>query len=344
MKRIETVDVFRVLAIFAVMGLHTTECFGPNECGWVFNTAALFNQVERFAVPFFFMVSGYFWAEKCRVQSDFLPRSLSMCKRIMLIYIAWALIYAVVHSVKAIWLNGPTGPLKMVYWAIHGLNPAAFISVVLEGTKIHLWFLSALAIAVLISGALLSRGMGRALLVLSIVLFVIGLAGRAYADTPIGFHSRFSFRNGPFFSLIMFATGYALQRRSRELPSAWIGLAIALAGLTMQMFEVTWLRQQWGTNMSHDYVVGTYFLGLGVTLVALSNARSLRMPVLASVGPLVLGIYACHFLYVDLLRPIDDAYHGAPLWGVTYVTLVFLLSLVTAAGLSKLSITRRLVS
>jgi surface polysaccharide O-acyltransferase-like enzyme len=96
--------------------------------------------------------------------------------------------------------------------------------------------------------------------------------------------------------------------------------------------------------MSQDYVVGTYFLGLGVTLVALSNARPLRMPALASVGPLVLGIYACHFLYVDLLRPLDDAYHGEPLWAGSYVALVFMLSLVTAAALSRLSMTRRFVS
>jgi len=267
-----------------------------------------------------------------------------MSKRIMSIFVAWALIYAVVHAVEAIRTYGPAGPLKIVYWAVHGLDLAALGSVALEGTKIHLWFLTALAIATLISGALLSRGMGRAPLVLSIALFVIGLAGGAYADTPIGFHSRFDFRNGPFFSLIMFATGYALQRRSDDLPSAWIGLAIALAGFTMQLFEVLWLRRQWGTNMSHDYVVGTYFLGLGVTLIALSNARLLRLPALASIGPLVLGIYACHFLYVDLLRPIDDVRHGEALWDVSYVAVVFMLSLLTTLGLARLSVTKRLVS
>jgi surface polysaccharide O-acyltransferase-like enzyme len=144
--------------------------------------------------------------------------------------------------------------------------------------------------------------MERVLFFLSVALFIIGLAGGAYADTPIGFHSAFNFRNGPFFSLIMFSTGYALQRRGRELPSIWIGLAIAIAGFTIQMCEVIWLQQRWGANMSHDYVVGTFFFGLGVTLVALSNVKPLRIPALASIGPLVLGIYACHFLYVDLLR------------------------------------------
>jgi surface polysaccharide O-acyltransferase-like enzyme len=142
MRRIESVDVIRVIGILAVMGLHTSVCFGPNECGRFLNTAALFNQVERFAVPFFFMVSGYFWANKCRDQSDFWLRAVGMSKRILQIFVAWGLLYAVIRSAEAFFAYGPTGPLKVAFWVIHGLNFVGLISVMLEGTKIHLWFRS----------------------------------------------------------------------------------------------------------------------------------------------------------------------------------------------------------
>ena len=66
---------------------------------------------------------------------------------------------------------------------------------------------------------------------------------------PAGLHVTFNFRDGPFFSLIFFVTGYFLHKR--------------------------------------DYVAGTYFFGVGVALIALSDSPWLPSPRLAAIGPYV---------------------------------------------------------
>jgi len=92
-KRIEGVDVLRVLAILAVIALHANPFSGGS---WgqpgLFSGAALISQFSRFAVPFFFTVSGYFWGVKINAGAAVLRTSLSMAKRIAVVFVAWSLI------------------------------------------------------------------------------------------------------------------------------------------------------------------------------------------------------------------------------------------------------------
>jgi surface polysaccharide O-acyltransferase-like enzyme len=61
MERNERVDAFRVLAIIAVIIIHTQpfehQDFSSDEH---LGVAAILNQASRFAVPVFFAMSGYF--------------------------------------------------------------------------------------------------------------------------------------------------------------------------------------------------------------------------------------------------------------------------------------------
>lgn len=61
-SRIESVDLFRLLAIFCVIMIHAKPFLGSTlfGCG-VNNYLGIFiNQISRFAVPFFFTISGFF--------------------------------------------------------------------------------------------------------------------------------------------------------------------------------------------------------------------------------------------------------------------------------------------
>jgi surface polysaccharide O-acyltransferase-like enzyme len=344
MDRIRSVDTFRVLAILAVIALHTARYAGIDAVGLRLDGATLLNQLERFAVPLFFIVSGYFWAQKCAAPREHLTRSLLVCRRVLLIYVVWALVYLAVAALGVLWTQGPGALLPQLVHARRS-GRLGLAHVFLEGGTIHLWFLPALACALVASGALLALGMRRTLALLAVVLFAIGLAGGAYAHTPLGFASRFNLRDGPFFSLIFFVTGAELARR--RLPSSvWPGLAVTLAGLALQVLEVNWLHARWGANLVQDYVAGTWLFGLGVAMMALSDAPRLRLPALASLGPLVLGIYASHYLFVDLLRPLDEAWHGGAwgaAWALAYVLLVFGGALGLTWLLARWAITRRVV-
>lgn len=96
--------------------------------------------------------------------------------------------------------------------------------------------------------------------------------------------------------------------------------------------------------MAQDFVLGTYFYGLGITMLALSDPAPLRFPRLAGLGPLVLGIYASHFLFVDLLAGQDSPLRAIPGWDIIVVALVFALSLTLTGLLWRFAPTRRLVA
>lgn len=345
MQRIESVDVFRVLAILSVIALHTAVHHGPYAVAGSGNARMLFNQAERFAVPFFFMVSGYLWAGKCPGRTEMWPRSVALSKRVLSIFFAWSMVYLVALLISAI---GEHGVKETAHIALDGLARLRFnfatLRLLLVGPKDHLWFLPALVFAALITGAVLSRCTPKLLYGVAAALFLIGLAGGAYADSPLGFQIPFSFRNGPFFSLVTFATGYFLQRRPRGIPSVAWGAGFAFGGLCLQVFEVIYLHRQFGTYLSQDYTIGTYFFGLGVTILALSNAKYFRLSSIAAVGPLVLGIYTSHVMFIEALRPVDDLWRGNVVWDVGYVLIVFAISTAVTYVLSQMPLTKRFVS
>lgn len=262
-----------------------------------------------------------------------------LAKRVLLRFASWCAVYFLAAELATIGRLGVAGAIadwRARWSARHG----GYATLLLQRSKVHLWFLPALAAAALLSGAFLSRQLGRSLFVLAIALYAAGLAGKAYADTPVGFHTASNLRNGPFFSLLMFVTGDALQRRGPQPSWAAAGAMLAAGGLLLQLCEVAWLHRYAGASMAQDYVVGTWPFGVGVAMIALSDLRLARIPLLAALGPLVLGVYASHYLFVDGLRAVPGIDAGLA-GGLRYVLLVFLLSLGLSWTLSRLPFVRR---
>jgi surface polysaccharide O-acyltransferase-like enzyme len=83
-------------------------------------------------------------------------------------------------------------------------------------------------------------------------------------------------------------------------------------------------------------------MGLGVAMAALSNHSTLKNKMLSKIGQMTLGIYAVHFIFVDLLRPIDKVSDDI-VWEVGYVVVVLALSILTSLALSKNKITKKIV-
>lgn len=305
--------------------------------------ATVLNQAARFAVPFFLILSGYFWAQKVKGDLGIVAPSVTMAKRIGFVFLAWSAIYLFPTNIADAFAHGPVGLARQVYWNLASTmsRPA---NTIFQGTKGHLWFLNGLLCSIGISALLLRHERKRLLVALALALYAIGLAGKAYSDTPLGFDIGFNFRNGPFFSLIFFVTGYLLHRTSPTPMWLPAGLAIAMAGFVLQLAETWLLHARWGTSMVQDYVVGTYFLGLGVAMIALSNSRYLDWPRVASIGPLVLGIYAAHMAFVDLLAPLERRWTHSGWRSVTYVVAVFALSYTAANVMRRFRLTRKLVS
>lgn len=340
----QSVDVVRVIAIFAVVTIHTMPL--DNTYIWIgrdLNVGYLLNQLARFAVPFFFVISGYFWASKINSGSPIAGSTKKMAKKIFTIFFAWSVIYLLPTNLFDTFQYGALGPLKQIYWNVASLfnHP---VRTAMEGAKVHLWFLVSLLFCLAICAILVARKMKKSLIGLSIALYGIGLLGKAYADSPIGFHSEFNFRDGPFFGLIFFVTGYVLSESKQRKSWLMLGLSLTIFGTLMHFAELFMLRLLWGATMLQDYVIGTYFMGVGVTLVALSNPIFLSLNRLSKIGPLVLGIYAIHFVFVDLLHPFGAGVTGVTWWEFGFPISVLVLSYASTYAMSRFSLTRPIVA
>ena len=355
-RRVAGVDAVRVAAIVAIVAIHTT----PFErAGWPIGAApdlaTLLNQATRFAVPFFLVVAGFFWARKVTEAGEVRAPTRALVRRALLVWAAWWMAYLLPWNLVDALAHGPLGPLKVVWWNLAQVARRPAIAL-LEGTSPHLWFLVALAGCAALSAAFMHRGARRGLIVLAAALYAVGLAGQAYPQAPFGFHIDPDLRNGHLFALAFFVTGAGLHRRGPARGWLPLGAALAAGGLALHLAESWAAHRWWGQPLQRDYVAGTYLYGTGVALMALSGlARpapslapggggGLRWQTLGAPGPAVLGIYASHMVFVALLKPLDRQLTGAAWWEVAYVAAVFALAWGTTRALARFRVTRPMVT
>ncbi|TAA46754.1 acyltransferase [Corallincola spongiicola] len=343
MNRIESVDIFRFVAIVAVITIHTSPFRSDATVG---NEAYnyidfILNQISRFAVPFFFIISGYFWGAKIRNGSDPVLTTRNMAKRILLIYLAWCFIYILPVNISSIYEHGILGPLKLSYWKIRDLTQDP-MTLLVQGTKIHLWFLFGMLCALALSAFLIINKNTKILFVLALSMYFFGVLARSYSNTPIGIDIDFNTRNGPFFSTLPFVTGYFLSGINARHRWAFYGLFLFILGSMLHFFEAYFLWKSYNTPPTQDYMFGTFFMGLGVAVSALSNHPGLKSKTFSDIGKMTLGIYAVHFIFIDLLTPLDKVLDSV-FWEVGYLIVVIYLSILAAKLLSKYKLTNRIV-
>lgn len=329
-SRIKSIDVFRLLGILAVIAIHTVPFEGAGESPVELFLCVAINQGARFAVPMFFILSGWFFAQK--VERCGLPAAcLQTVKRLGGIWLFFCAFYLLP-------LNLPR-PLSVTAWdplrlfANHfeqvAAHPVAFI---FQGSSIHLWFLMSLLQAVLITTFFIHCFRRRPLIPLFIVggtLYVFGLLAKSYSETPWGIHVPFNTRNGPFFSFPFFVLGYALSRLEFKLRHFFWGAGILAVGTAIHFGEIFFLYRAYDISpVLHDFVAGTIAMGLGSGIMALSRHPLVTSKTIAWMGQYTLGLYGMHFLYVRWLQPLD-ARLANPFWEIGEVFLVFSLSLGT---------------
>lgn len=343
MSRILSADVLRLFVIIVVVTGHTFPFgYAENQPGSTAYWADIWiNQSARFAVPFFFVMSGYFWGRKIRAGAPFLDYTSAVNRRILFLFFAWSVIYLIPFDLRYIRDMGILGPVKMLYWHIVYVieNP---LQVLLIGTKDHLWFLNGLVWCLLFCAILIYLGAMRWLLPITLLLYAAGVLGQAYSNTPIGFELPFTARNGIFFGSAFFAAGYFLSGLANQSRWMWYGLGIFAFGYILHFAEISMLYRLFDAPLKQDYVFGTFFTGLGMSLVGLSNHHLIQSTKLSRVGQVTLGIYAIHFIFIDLFQIIDESLQTG-WWEITFMVLTAVLSIATALLLSRFALTKRFV-
>ena len=341
MSRIESVDVAKLIAVTAVIAIHTKPFYGSASLDGKY-LSILLDQLARFAVPFFFIISGFFWGVKVNKSGAITSTSVAMAKRIFYLFIFWCIVYALPYNLNLIAEFGFLGAVKDAYGNLIKLTDEP-VALLMQGTKDHLWFLIALLFSLGISAFFVERKRYKTLFIVSAALYAIGLVCKAYVDTPLGIHVNFNTRNGPFFGTIFFVSGYALSNVKPHPDWFAKGMALLVIGSLIHFSEVYFLWRTYGTSPYQDYVIGTYFMGVGAAMAALSNNAILKNKVLSEIGKFTLGIYAVHLIFVDNLHPIGELTHS-PLWAIGYVILVLLLSVATVLLFAQTKFGRKFVA
>ena len=282
-SRNASLDALRVLSLAGIITLHVAGGgFNDNKAlGFVLD------ELSRFAVPAFFILSAYFW--KPDELAAPLKLTLRVAGRVLPAFLLWTAIFVLLKQLPH--LDRPAvdyspGGLLLLLWT--------------GGPAFHLWFLPALVVSTAMA-AFAGRYLGWGwTLALSLLLFVGGTIVGAYAKPLFGHGFPFWMdRNGLFFGPVFLTLGVLLRRHRDQLATVplWSITAAALAFGLLQVGEGFFVVGRY--PMGHDYSLST--LGYALAVMLLFTRLELRAPFISTLGKATFVAYLCHPLILNWL-------------------------------------------
>ena len=170
------IEVFRVFAILAVIAIHTSP-FSDKKgtfLFWEYNTLANFIKgFTSFAVPYFFIISGFLYGLKTsNLSSSFLDiYTKKRLKKLLILFLSWSFVYCLPYRIYILLESGVVLWLKYCYWHLLFLISHP-IKTLLEGSSTHLWFLNTLIWAVFITWICIRKNAKKILVICSMLLYL----------------------------------------------------------------------------------------------------------------------------------------------------------------------------
>ena len=245
MTRNHTVDFFRLLGAIFIMSLHT-ELGNLDE-----RLVSITKFSSRWAVPFFFICSGYFLGKKFVNKSSL---SIDLIKGSVVKYISILLVVSIVYI-----------PID-IYKKYHLFD----ISNLLTGSYIHLWFIGGLLFSYIFIWYFYELGIQKWLKSISIILFLLAIIADSY-DHLFGLNIDYDlFR---FLSSIPFVYSGILIAKYNDLATQkpWILILLCLVAISSQFIEGFYFEKTFGVNLSeHQMLMSIIPLSFFIFLLTLS--------------------------------------------------------------------------
>jgi surface polysaccharide O-acyltransferase-like enzyme len=288
-ERIKSINSLKIIAVFAVVVAHTFKTDGHYLL-----LQGIVNQLCRFSVPFFFILSGYFFAKRLKVGENPYALLSRYAKRIGRIYLIWALIYFIFPSFAVIKAIGAAAYYKEKFIILF----SDWETLLFVGPGGHLWFLVSLLLGLgLVCLCRPDKGHTK-IVIVSLCLYVFGVIAGSYAGTPIGVQIAFNTRNAIFYSTAFLAIGSFFATMTFT-PSLNLALGLIASGVSLHFAEAFFLWEHFDVPItSHNYLFGTIFWGSGVFLLALAKPDFLAHRFFDKMGGLTLGIYVSHLIFL----------------------------------------------
>lgn len=275
------IEIFRVVAAFLVVAIHTSPLAGySGTADFVFTRV-----IARVAVPFFFMVTGYFVLSKGTGVRRFL-------KKTAIIYAASAALYLPIN-VYAGHLQG---------WGLLDLVQ----QVLFEGTFYHLWYLPAALLGAWLTSLLMRRTSRGVCAAIVTALYVLGLLGDSYWGLIEGvpgvssaYNALFALmgytRNGLFFApMFMFLGAEMRMAKRRGVGFEAAGLVLSFA---LMLAEALNARAQGWQRHDSMYVLLPFVMYFLFALLSRVKG-SVRLPL----GSFSLLVYVLHPAVIIVVR------------------------------------------
>jgi surface polysaccharide O-acyltransferase-like enzyme len=273
--RLPGIDAFRYFSFIAIVILHSITL--PDAK--LSTTSLIINESTRFAVPFFFLTSGYFLSARVGPAQLEIRRLIG---RLLPVMLFWTLIYIVSKRAFGVFLH----VRSIIYTLLTG------------GPAFHLWFLPALGLAATL--AILTRKINiRIVWLIAVGLYLLGLICGPY-NFLFGLHlaAKFDTRNGPFFGFLFLFAGVRL-RKAQASPNLLLALALITTGFCLQLAECFVIAHAAHLPITyHDCLLGTIPFGIGVFQLAQYLNRASWPRVFAAIGQMALGMYCIHLLWL----------------------------------------------
>ena len=233
MKKNQGIEQFRVLLAMMVVAIHCLPLHRLWPDGDILITLTLF----RIAVPFFFMISGYYVFSDLATQNSYPARQRvwHFIKKQLQVYLIATLLF-----LPLAWYSGMLG-LNMPL--------GTFIQTLLvNGILYHLWYFPAIITGSLLVMGLLVRFSFKQVFFMAIGLYVIGLGGDSWsglaAQTPLASFYSLIFqllagtRNGIFFAPLFLLLGVLARRFAKKpaSPHRYSYLLISLICLLLESY------------------------------------------------------------------------------------------------------------
>ena len=297
-------DLFRLAAALLVVANHTSPLAFAPQADYV-----LVQIFSRLAVPFFFMVTGYFVLPRLEQDSPG-----PVWKKSCLLYGAAILLYLPPNLYKGL-----------------PADPAAWLRFFLfDGTFYHLWYFPALLMGLGLMALLLRRP--RWVLPVTGLLYLIGLTGDSYYGLGLlrgawdgAFPVLGQARNGPFLAPLFLALGWALAKHPPRFSRRCyaVGTLLSLVCLLAEGLMV----QQLGLAR-----YSVLYLTLPLASWCLFRwLLALDLPQRPGLRPLATAIYLLHPWVIVLVRGFAKLTGAVPL--LVEQPLVHFLAVVLASAL-----------
>lgn len=277
-----SLDALRVLSLFGIVTLHVAGGgFADNKpLGFVVD------ELSRFAVPVFFLMSAYFWKDPDLAAP--LRLTGKVARRVMP---AFAIVLVLTIALRL--LEGGRPGFE--------LTPEGLLLLLWSGgPAFHLWFLPALVLGSAVVAMLMKLTGLRWTIVMTLALYGIGTLIGAYSRPLFGHGFPFWMdRNGLFFAPVFLVAGIVLRRHRTALA----GLPVPAIVAALVLFAALHLAEGYFVvgryALGHDYSLAT--LGYALSVAVLFMRIELTSPLWSILGQATFGAYLIHLLVLKVL-------------------------------------------